>query len=151
MLQLHPMDLIHRPMPTPSLGKRTSESNTQLYDTSAYKFAIFDIDKFRKEIYAPANVHTDDYNLFRSFLPAHRCCYAVYRLTFIYKLRPASATIFYTWLPAEASNEEKQMYMANSNSVADQLSHYDFRFECSEWKEFQHSTAVSRITRLMRY
>ncbi|KAJ2808633.1 cofilin [Coemansia guatemalensis] len=135
----------------PSLCRRASVSSAQLYDTSAYKYAIFDIDKLQKDIYAPSNVHTDDYTSFRSFLPAHRCCYAVYRLTFIYKLRPASAVIFYTWLPADASNEEKQLYMANSNNVADQLSHYDFRFECSEWKEFQHSAAVSRIIKLMKY
>ncbi|KAJ1939763.1 hypothetical protein GGF37_004266 [Kickxella alabastrina] len=150
MFQFQPMSLEPHMPPMPTFGRRPSVTNTQLYNTSSYKYAIFDLDKTSKEVYSPANTNNDDFASLRSFLPVYNCCYAVYKLTFVKNMRSTSVVIFYTWLPAEAAEAEKQRYLANSNEVAQQLSHYDFKFECTEWREFQHFIAVSKVNRYMK-
>ncbi|KAJ1863621.1 hypothetical protein LPJ73_000480 [Coemansia sp. RSA 2703] len=150
--------MLHYPMsayeqhlpPMPTFGRRPSFSQSQVYNTSSYKYAIFDFDnKTSPEIYSPLNTSCDNYSSFRSFLPVFNCCYAVYKLSFVRNMRATNVVIFYTWLPPAASEAEKQRYRANASNVGKQLSHYDIHFECSEWREFQHHNAVAKVCRLM--
>ncbi|KAJ1642426.1 hypothetical protein LPJ64_005729 [Coemansia asiatica] len=136
--------------PMPTFGRRSSVSSSLLYNTSSYKYAIFDIDLNCSELYAPTNTNNDDFSSFRSFLPVSKCCFAVYKLTFIMDMRPFSAIIFCTWLPPAASESEKHRYVSRAGDMMKKLSHCDFHFVCSEWKEFQHVNAVSRVRKLIK-
>ncbi|KAJ1717855.1 hypothetical protein LPJ61_007111 [Coemansia biformis] len=151
MLQLQTSSPVNTHPPGPSFCKRPLVPTEVLNNTSAYKYAVFDLDGLQGDAYAPGSVHGDAFASLRSLLPADRCCYAVYRLTFIREMRPISAVIFYTWVPADAPPAEQQRYLLQAESVAGQLSHYDFRVTCSEWREFQQSAAASRARMLTEH
>ncbi|KAJ1820602.1 hypothetical protein LPJ75_000907 [Coemansia sp. RSA 2598] len=135
--------------PMPSFGKAPSFSTSLLYDTSNYKFAIFDIDMNCSQLYAPQNTKNDDFHSLRSFLPVSKCCYAVYKLTFIMDMRPRSVVVFCTWLPPAASETEKHRHLKHATGIMKKLSHCDLHLVCSKWKDFQLVNAASRARKLL--
>ncbi|KAJ2402626.1 hypothetical protein GGI23_000576 [Coemansia sp. RSA 2559] len=125
------------------------QATAPVSNTSDYKYAIFCSDAAFNKTHQAKSKYSDDFMSFRSSLPVFQCCYAVYTLVFVHQMRRKTAVIFYTWLPADAPAEEKQRYSANAPLMAKQLSHYDFHFECTEWREFQQSVAISKICQLL--
>ncbi|KAJ2765928.1 hypothetical protein IWQ57_004582 [Coemansia nantahalensis] len=121
-----------------------------LHDTSAYKYAVFDLDGLQADAYAPKGIHGDDYATLRALLPAERCCYAVYNLAFIRNMRPVAATIFYTWLPSAAPLDERQRYLLEADAAAAQLSHYDLKITSAQTSDFQQLAATHKARALLR-
>ncbi|KAJ2549897.1 hypothetical protein EV175_004270 [Coemansia sp. RSA 1933] len=129
--------------------KPQQQEVSPISDPSTYKYAVFSADPGFNKTYQSKSKYSDDFMALRASLPVFQCCYAAYTLVFVHEMKRKSVVIFYTWTPADAPAEEKQRFIANGPSVARRLTHYDFHFQCTEWKEFQQTVAISKVCKLL--
>ncbi|KAJ1662138.1 hypothetical protein IW140_006128 [Coemansia sp. RSA 1813] len=149
MLTTQQMNPILPQVSVPSLETSLITPSAAACDTSNYKYAIISSDPAFNKTFKSKNRYSDDFISFRSSLPVYQCCYAVYTLVFVHQMKRKTVVIFYTWLPTDAPADERQEYLTNGPNMAKRLSHYDFHFVCTEWREFQQSVAIPKICKLL--